>query len=270
MPTWSLNFKHIDSRLRQIIVLFCLSAIALLSLSIVTAGPVYADIASSDPVLLYCQRNVPQKAKAGCTSSNIERARNVATHHCKDQPKKGNKKADCVEQKAIGYIKRAAKDATSKADFTKQLNAVFDDVGGNPNKPSDDSGQIIPANTANCKATDALCADCQNGGNGCISCENGVCGDPAADPDAVCDKDSCDLILKYVNPLISLLSVSFGLIAVISIIIGGIQYTSSAGDPQKVTKAKHRISLTIIAIVAYFFLYAFLQFLIPGGIFNRA
>ncbi|PIZ61585.1 hypothetical protein COY17_04140 [Candidatus Saccharibacteria bacterium CG_4_10_14_0_2_um_filter_52_9] len=94
-------------------------------------------------------------------------------------------------------------------------------------------------------------------------------GDPAADPNAECSKNRCDFIKKYVNPFINLLSISFGFIAVISIIMGGIQYSGSRGDPQNVTLAKQRISRTILAIVVYFFLYAFLQFIIPGGIFKR-
>ena len=81
-------------------------------------------------------------------------------------------------------------------------------------------------------------------------------------------KAGCDLIATYVNPLINLLSVAFGLIAVISLILGGIQYSASQGDPQKASQAKDRISNTMIAIIAYLFLYALLQFLIPGGLFH--
>ncbi len=89
--------------------------------------------------------------------------------------------------------------------------------------------------------------------------------DPALAP---CSSDSCDFIGKYVNPGIRLLSITFGIVAVISLILGGIQYSASAGDPQAVSKAKKRITDTIIAIVAYFFLLGFLEFLIPGKIIN--
>lgn len=89
---------------------------------------------------------------------------------------------------------------------------------------------------------------------------------PATTP---CNLDSgCDLVNNYVNPFINFLSIAFGLIAVISIILGGIQYSTSQGDPQKSAQAKSRISNTLLAIFAYLFLYAFLQFLIPGGLFN--
>ena len=94
-------------------------------------------------------------------------------------------------------------------------------------------------------------------------------GDPAADPKVNCSKQGCDLIGKYINPLINLLSLSFGIIAAISIIMGGIQYAAATGDPQKISLAKRRISNTILAILAFLFLYSFLQFLVPGGIFKQ-
>jgi hypothetical protein len=88
------------------------------------------------------------------------------------------------------------------------------------------------------------------------------------DPAVYCGASNCDFVAKYVNPAINLFSLSFGLIAVISLILGGIQYSASEGDPQKAAAAKSRISNTIIAIFAYLFFYVFLQFLIPGGAFH--
>ena len=91
---------------------------------------------------------------------------------------------------------------------------------------------------------------------------------PTGDPAITCTADNCDLIAKYVNPAINLFSLVFGLVAVISLILGGIQYSASEGDPQKTAQAKNRLYSTLIAIFAYLFLYAFLQFLIPGGAFK--
>jgi hypothetical protein len=97
------------------------------------------------------------------------------------------------------------------------------------------------------------------------TCTDNKCGDPAIK----CDQDKCDFIGTYINPAITAFTAAFGIIAVISLIAGGIQYATSAGDPQKVANGKKRVFNTIVAIVAYFFLYGFLQFLIPGGLFNR-
>ena len=84
-----------------------------------------------------------------------------------------------------------------------------------------------------------------------------------------CTGQNCDLIIKYVNPAIDLFSVLFGLIAVGSLILGGINYSASGGDPQKAAQAKSRITNTIVAVIAYMLLYSFLQFIVPGGAFNR-
>jgi hypothetical protein len=87
------------------------------------------------------------------------------------------------------------------------------------------------------------------------------------DPATECNSDNCDFIAKYVNPAINVLTVSFGLIVVISLILGGIEFSASEGDPQKASRAKSRISNTILALLAYSLLYGFIQFLIPGGLF---
>lgn len=94
--------------------------------------------------------------------------------------------------------------------------------------------------------------------------------DPATKSGNVCSqKQSCDLVGRYINPAIKLLTILVGVVAVISIIFGGIQYSTSGGDPSKVAAAKGRLMKTIIALISYAFLYAFLQFLVPGGLFNR-
>lgn len=78
---------------------------------------------------------------------------------------------------------------------------------------------------------------------------------------------SC-LFAKYVNPLIALLSAAVGVVVVISIITGAIQFSSSAGDPQKAANAKNKIRNALLGLLAYLLLYAFLQFIVPGGKFN--
>jgi len=70
----------------------------------------------------------------------------------------------------------------------------------------------------------------------------------------------------YVNPAVKALTALVGIAAVLSIIIAGIQYSSSADDPGVVTKAKQRVFNVVLGLLAYIFLVAFLNFLIPGGI----
>ncbi|HUC95924.1 MAG TPA: pilin [Candidatus Saccharimonadia bacterium] len=77
---------------------------------------------------------------------------------------------------------------------------------------------------------------------------------------------SCNLISQYINPLISFLNVAVGLVVVISIVIGGIQYSTSGDNPEAVQAAKKRIFQALGGLIAYFLLYAFLNFIIPGGV----
>lgn len=79
---------------------------------------------------------------------------------------------------------------------------------------------------------------------------------------------NCDLIVKFVKPFIEFMTALVGVAVVFSIIVGGIQYSSSADDPAKVGAAKNRIRNAIIALLVYFFLYALLSFLLPGGLSN--
>ena len=137
------------------------------------------------------------------------------------------------------------------------------------------AGGAAASKTKSCDpVTQATCAHCASSADGstpagCPSCSSNGCDEAAnADPHAACNNHQCDFIRQYVNPAINLLSAVFGFIAVISIITGGIQYSASGGDPQKVAQAKARISKTIVAVVAYMYLFAFLQFIIPGGIFK--
>lgn len=78
----------------------------------------------------------------------------------------------------------------------------------------------------------------------------------------------CDLVAKYIDPLINVLAASVGVVVTISIVVGGIQYASSAGDPGKAQAAKKRITNALIALIGFFLLYAVLQWLVPGGLLN--
>lgn len=74
------------------------------------------------------------------------------------------------------------------------------------------------------------------------------------------------LLDKYLNPFVGFLSVIAGVVIVISIIVGGIQYSSAGSDPNKVSAAKKRITNALVSLVAFIFLVAFLQWIIPGGL----
>lgn len=73
-------------------------------------------------------------------------------------------------------------------------------------------------------------------------------------------------INSYINPAINVLSIAIGLVVTIGVITGGIQYATSADDPGKVSKAKAKIATSIVALLAFIFLRAFLNYVLPGGV----
>ena len=51
-------------------------------------------------------------------------------------------------------------------------------------------------------------------------------------------------------------------------VIGGIQYITSGGDPNHVAEAKKRIANALLALVTWIIIWAFLEWIIPGGLFK--
>lgn len=75
-------------------------------------------------------------------------------------------------------------------------------------------------------------------------------------------------IVSDLQTIVDVLSAGVGIVVVAMIIVGGIQYSIAGDNPQKLTAAKMRITNALIALVAFMFLFAFVQWLIPGGIFG--
>lgn len=75
-------------------------------------------------------------------------------------------------------------------------------------------------------------------------------------------------IMDLTFAVIRLLSNGVGLVIIGSIIVAGIQYTTSAGDPQKAAQAMGRIRQTLIALGIFIFSYPLLNYLIPRGFFH--
>jgi hypothetical protein len=80
------------------------------------------------------------------------------------------------------------------------------------------------------------------------------------------DANNCRIVY-YIVVLTRALATIVGIVIVIMIAVGGIQYTAARDDPQAVNVAKQRIQNAIFALLFYIFGFAFLQWLVPGGIF---
>jgi hypothetical protein len=64
------------------------------------------------------------------------------------------------------------------------------------------------------------------------------------------------------------LSIGVAIIVVGVILVGGIQYILAGGNATPVTAARKRIVNGMVALAAFLFAEAFLQWLIPGGVFK--
>lgn len=119
-----------------------------------------------------------------------------------------------------------------------------------------------------CTTADGYQYDCtpasqQNGGSHCGSGDNAV----KTSINIGC-KGQGNPITDMIFAFIRLLSDGVGLVVVASIIIAGIQYTTSAGDPQASAAATKRIQSTVVALIIYIFAYAILNYVIPAGFFK--
>lgn len=72
---------------------------------------------------------------------------------------------------------------------------------------------------------------------------------------------------KWLNNAINILSAAVGLVVVGSIIFAGIQYQTARDNASQVSAARNRIAMGVLALILYFFAYAALQWLVPGGVF---
>lgn len=139
-------------------------------------------------------------------------------------------------------------------------------------------------------ATDLKPSDCPtsgvskigpNAGKACIKpaseCLSGQVNPKVDDSVCVGVGNSCDQktgicptnpIVKDLNDIVKVLSGLVGVVVVGMIILGGIQYSMAGDKAEAVSAAKKRIINGVTALVAFLFIFAFLQWLIPGGIFK--
>lgn len=80
------------------------------------------------------------------------------------------------------------------------------------------------------------------------------------------NSDNCGIV-GYIVTITNILSAAVGIVIVIMIAVGGMQYSMARDDPQAVTAAKGRIQNAILALIIYLFGFALLQYIVPGGLF---
>lgn len=108
---------------------------------------------------------------------------------------------------------------------------------------------------------------CVHNNTGVACPQDDPCNNTTADKINECVQSNP--IVKDLNGIVNFLSAGVGIVIVGVIILGGIQYATAGDSPDAVTKAKHRIVNALLAFAIFMFIYAFLQWLVPGGVFNK-
>lgn len=74
-------------------------------------------------------------------------------------------------------------------------------------------------------------------------------------------------IVAYLKLVLQFLSSGVGITVVLMLVIAGVQYIISVGDPANIKKAKDRVVNAVTALVLFVMGFALLSYIIPGGIF---
>lgn len=74
-------------------------------------------------------------------------------------------------------------------------------------------------------------------------------------------------IMDMLFAIVRFLSVGAGLVCIASAIAGAIQFTAAGGNPKATSAAIKRMASSVGALVFFLFIYAILNWLVPGGLF---
>ena len=118
-----------------------------------------------------------------------------------------------------------------------------------------------------------------------IDCKGELTVDPGGDPsDDPGGSSACDVKTSIIpvncssgaNPIwglllmaINILTAGIGIVAIGGIIYAAILWTTAEDKNAQIVKSKETIFNVILGLAAYALLFAFIQFLVPGGVFNR-
>ena len=84
-----------------------------------------------------------------------------------------------------------------------------------------------------------------------------------------CNSNSGNPVIGIMLTIINFLAVGVGIAVVGGIIWGGMIYASSNGDSSKVQQAKTIIVNAVIGLLLFIFMYAIINYLVPGGLFTK-
>lgn len=95
-----------------------------------------------------------------------------------------------------------------------------------------------------------------------------VQNNPSYSPSSSYCSSDHSAIIDLIYSVIKFLTDGVGLVIIASLVVAGIQYITSSGNPEATHKAMARIQSTVIALLIFIFAYAILNYVIPAGFFN--
>jgi len=127
-----------------------------------------------------------------------------------------------------------------------------------------------PATQSCCGGVETTVFTCSQTGQDKGACPDGTiidakstCAD-GSKPDVVANTGVWGILLVAIN----ILTAGIGIVAIGGIVYASILYTSAGGSQEQVKKAMGIITNVVIGVLAYALMYAVLNFLVPGGLFN--
>ncbi len=116
---------------------------------------------------------------------------------------------------------------------------------------------VAPASAVTCtpSATQKCCGGVPTGVLGCAQTGGGT---------SIENTGLWGILLLVIN----ILTAGVGVVAVGGIVYASILYTSAGGNQEQLKKAYKIITDVVIGVIAFGLMWAFLNFLIPGGLFK--
>lgn len=171
---------------------------------------------------------------------------------------------------ALGVISQAVTVALGPVDTTSAATAPEEAPPADTNEESEGMGEHNGANINQSPdfippAPAATNPFVEGSGDNCVTValpisgtQKQYCGDDA----------NGGVIMVYTKEVARLLSGSVGGVIVLMVVISGIQYILSVGNPSRVQSAKSRLSNAIIALVLFVMAFAIINFIVPGGLIS--
>ena len=112
-----------------------------------------------------------------------------------------------------------------------------------------------------------VAADCATGDpNNPI--KTSIISGPACDGNSKSGKVEDNPIWKLLIFVLNIMIAGVGVLAVAGVVYASVLYVTAADRADQIKKAKDLILNVAIGVIAFGLMYSFLNFLIPGGIFN--